>query len=101
MALALPLQVVVQAKVHNRTHLIVSSSSCCCCCCPSAGDARDAAAEGAIDLKHGAKKVGIRAETNVEEGKEKSRSWIARLFGRGKVRSHVDAIQAAWHYMLR
>jgi hypothetical protein len=68
---------------------------------PSAGDARDAAAEGAIDLKHGARKAGIRAETSVEEGKEKSRSWIARLFGRGKVRSHVDAIQAAWHYMLR
>lgn len=37
------------------------------------------------DLKTGAKKATIRAETTAEEGKEKGRSWLARLFGRGKV----------------
>ncbi len=47
---------------------------------------REGVAEGFDNLKHGAKKASIRAETDVKEGKEKGRSWLARMFGRGKVR---------------
>lgn len=39
-----------------------------------------------IDLKKGARKASIHADATVEEGKEKGRSWLARMFGRGKVR---------------
>lgn len=56
---------------------------------PAAADARAAAADSTTDLKHGAKKASIRAESTVEEGKEKGRSWLARMFGRGKVRKKL------------
>jgi hypothetical protein len=46
---------------------------------------RDAAADAAIDAKHGAKKAAVRTEATATETKEKGRSWLARLFGRGKV----------------
>lgn len=51
----------------------------------TASDVREGVADGVIDLKSGARKASIRAESTVEEGKEKGRSWLARLFGRGKV----------------
>jgi hypothetical protein len=41
--------------------------------------------DGVTDLKSGAKKASINAQATAEEGKEKSRSWLARLFGHGKV----------------
>ena len=47
---------------------------------------RVAAYDAAVDTKKGAKKAVIKAESAADEGKAKSRSWIARLFGRGKVR---------------
>lgn len=37
------------------------------------------------DLKSGANKASIKTKATAEEGKDKGRSWLARLFGRGKV----------------
>jgi hypothetical protein len=51
----------------------------------AAEDVRDAAYDAAVDTKKGARKAVIHAESAAEEGKAKSRGWLARLFGRGKV----------------
>eukprot|EP00882_Tetradesmus_deserticola_P020536 GHRQ01022186.1.p1 GENE.GHRQ01022186.1~~GHRQ01022186.1.p1 ORF type:complete len:338 (-),score=135.36 GHRQ01022186.1:234-1247(-) len=50
-----------------------------------AEDVKDAAYNAGVDTKKGAKKAAIRAETATEEGKAKSRGWLARVFGRGRV----------------
>ncbi|KAF8067370.1 hypothetical protein HT031_002418 [Scenedesmus sp. PABB004] len=60
-----------------------------------AEDAREAAADAGTDIKRGAKKAGARADAGVEEGKEKSRGWLSRAFGRGKVRRRGAPPRAA------
>jgi len=57
-------------------------------CLPAAGDdARHAFKGTARDAEHALSKAEIEASTAAEETKHKGRSWLARLFGRGKVRA--------------
>jgi hypothetical protein len=59
---------------------------------------RDAAYDAAVDTKKGAKKAVIRAESATEEGKAKSRGWLARVFGRGKVRRWFTRLLSGTHH---
>jgi hypothetical protein len=42
----------------------------------------------------------VRAESAADEGKAKSRSWLARLFGRGKVRTDLRCVRLVWHIVV-